>query len=70
MSEREPRLMSSPYMQWAKTRSQARFNLASSGLRNYPLSELPLKLEELELSGPSLYGYEPLQAALAAKCHV
>ncbi|MDX6694846.1 MAG: hypothetical protein QOF02_2449 [Blastocatellia bacterium] len=70
MMERERRVMSSPYMQWAKTRSQARFNLASSGLMNYPLSELPLKLEDLELSGPSLYGYEPLQAALAAKCHV
>lgn len=62
--------MSSPYQHWAKTRSQARFNLASSGLMNYPLSELPLKLEDLELSGQSLYGYEPLQAALSAKCHV
>jgi aspartate/methionine/tyrosine aminotransferase len=70
MSEHERRVMSSSYMLWAKTRSQARYNLASSGLMNYPLSELPLKLEELELSGPSLYGYEPLQAALAAKCHV
>jgi aspartate/methionine/tyrosine aminotransferase len=71
MKERaRQRVMSSPYMRWAKTRSQARFNLASSGLRNYPLSELPLKLEDLELSGPSLYGYEPLQAALAAKCDV
>lgn len=71
MNERaQRRVMSSPYMQWAKTRSQARFNLASSGLKNYPLAELPAKLEDLELSGQSLYGYEPLQAALAAKCHV
>jgi aspartate/methionine/tyrosine aminotransferase len=64
------RVMSSEYMQWAKTRSQARFNLASSGLMNYPLSTLPVKIEDLELSGQSLYGYEPLQKALADKCGV
>jgi hypothetical protein len=60
-------MMCSDYMLWAKTRSQARFNLASSGLVNYPLRGLPLKLEDLELSGPSYYGYEPLQEALARK---
>ncbi|HKS27432.1 MAG TPA: aminotransferase class I/II-fold pyridoxal phosphate-dependent enzyme [Pyrinomonadaceae bacterium] len=59
--------MMSEYMQWAKLRSQARFNLASSGLLNYELKKLPVKVEELELSGPSYYGYEPLQQALAAK---
>jgi len=37
---------------------------------HYPLSELPLSLEDIELSGPSWYGYEPLQQALAAKCGV
>lgn len=70
MIQRGRRVMSSSYMQWAKTRSQARFNLASSGLKNYSLAELPVEIEDLELSGPSLYGYEPLQAALAAKCNV
>ena len=70
MTEQAERVMSSSYMQWAKTRSQARFNLASSGLRNYSLASLPVKLEDLELSGASLYGYEPLQAALAARCEV
>ena len=64
------RVMSSAYMQWAKTRSQARFNLASSGLVNYPLGALDAKVEDLELSGQSFYGYEPLQKALAAKCRV
>ncbi|HEX8175868.1 MAG TPA: aminotransferase class I/II-fold pyridoxal phosphate-dependent enzyme [Pyrinomonadaceae bacterium] len=59
--------MKSHYMQWAKLRSQSRFNLASSGLLNYPLKKLPVKIEELELSGPSYYGYEPLQNALAEK---
>ncbi len=70
MTERAGRVSRSSYMIWAKTRAQARFNLASSGLRNYTLAGLPVRLEELELSGPSLYGYEPLQAALAAKCGV
>src|SRR5437870_12851693 len=70
MIEEARSVVSSEYMQWAKLRSQARFNLASSGLMNYPLSRLPLKLEDLELSGASLYGYEPLQKALAAKAGV
>ncbi len=60
----------SAYMEWAKTRAHARFNLATSGVANYPLAELPVQLEELELSGPSYYGYEPLQRRLAAKCGV
>lgn len=60
----------SEYMQWAKTRSGARFNLATSGMIAYPLSQLPVTLEEIELSGPSWYGYEPLLRAFAAKCEV
>ncbi len=70
MIEGAGRRMSSEYMEWAKLRSQARFNLASSGLINYRLSRLPIKLEDLELSGPSYYGYEPLRTALAAKCGI
>jgi aspartate/methionine/tyrosine aminotransferase len=62
--------MRSAYMEWAKTRAHACFNLATSGVANYPLAELPAKLEDLELSGPSDYGYEPLQRRLAAKCGV
>ena len=64
------RAMGSDYMQWAKTRSQSPFNLATSGLLNYPISDLGVTLEDLELSGPSWYGYEPLQKALASKCGV
>ena len=62
--------MGSDYMVWAKTSSRSRFNLATSGLLNYPISDLGVTLEDLELSGPSWYGYEPLQSALAAKSHV
>ena len=50
----------SEYMEWAKTRSQARFNLASSGVAELPTSELPIRLEDVELTGPSFYGYPPL----------
>ena len=68
--EREARVRSSEYQLWAKTRSQARFNLATSGVASFPLAQLPVRLEELEMTGPSWYGYEPLQQALAAKCGV
>ena len=61
---------SSEYMEWAKTRSHSRFNLATSGVRHFPMSELGVTVEDIEISGPSWYGYEPLQRALAAKCGV
>ena len=60
----------SEYMEWAKTRSQARFNLASSGVAELPTSELPIRLEDVELTGPSFYGYPPLQERLAKKAGV
>ncbi|MBP1598431.1 MAG: aminotransferase [Acidobacteria bacterium] len=58
------------YMEWAKTRSHARFNLATSGLLHYPARDLGIRIEDVELSGPSSYGFEPLQVALAGKCAV
>ena len=64
------RVMASPYMEWAKLHSQARFTLAGSGVPDYPLSDLPVRLEDLELTGPSTYGWPPLQERLAAKCGV
>lgn len=59
------RTQSSEYMHWAKTLQAARFNLANSGLSALPLRELPVRLEDLELSGASFYGWPPLQAALS-----
>jgi len=56
----------SDYMYWAKTQSRARFNLATSGVAPFPLRELPVKLEELEINGDDSYGYLPLQQAIAA----
>src|SRR4051812_6021809 len=60
----------SPYMEWAKLRSEARFNLAASGVMSYPLAELPVRLEDLEINGPTIYGYAPLQERLARKSGV
>ena len=56
----------SAYMEWAKTRSQARFNLATSGLTNVERAEFPMNLEELAITGPGGYGYEPLQQRIAS----
>jgi len=55
----------SVYMEWAKTRSQARFSLATSGLSSVPLSEFPVRLEDLEITAAGAYGYRPLQQRLA-----
>jgi aspartate/methionine/tyrosine aminotransferase len=57
-------------MQWAKRFAHVKYNLANSGVTNYPLAELPVKLEDLGLTGDSYYGYPPLQEALAEKCEV
>jgi len=57
-------------MYWARTSSQSRFNLANSGVAGYPLAGLPARIEDLEINGPSTYGYDPLQQALADKCGV
>jgi aspartate/methionine/tyrosine aminotransferase len=67
---RAPRVLSSEYMHWAKTRSSARFNLAISGLGNLPLSDLGTRIEDLELTRTGGYGYVPLQQALAQRLNV
>ena len=53
-------------MHWSKTRSRARFNLATSGVVPFPLRDLPVNLQELEINGDNSYGYAPLQQAIAA----
>jgi aspartate/methionine/tyrosine aminotransferase len=58
------------YMEWAKTRSYAKFNLATSGLMSVPLAEFPVRLEELEITAPGAYGYAPLRQRLARHVHV
>jgi aspartate/methionine/tyrosine aminotransferase len=55
------------YIEWAKLCASARFNLAASGVKGLPLSELPVKLSDLELSAPGSYGYPPLLERLARR---
>jgi len=57
----------SPYMEWSKLRSHARFDLATSGLSSYPLAKLPFRPGDLEINGETIYGYAPLQDRLARK---
>jgi len=60
----------SVYIEWAKLRSAARFNLAASGVATLPLAELPVRMEDLEITGPDSYGFAPLLERLAAKAGV
>jgi aspartate/methionine/tyrosine aminotransferase len=62
--------MGSEYMHWARTRSRARFNLATSGLANVKLEELEVSLDELEITGEGDYGYPPLLTAIAKRYDV
>ena len=55
----------SEFMEWAKTRAAARFNLATSGLTSVAIAEFPLRPEDLEVSASGSYGYEPLQQRIA-----
>ena len=64
------RVMCSEYMHWAKTRSRARFNLATSGVANVSIDELSVTIRDLEITRDGGYGYEPLQQALAARYSV
>jgi aspartate/methionine/tyrosine aminotransferase len=57
-------------MAWAKLHSHARFNLAVSGVLDYPLAELPVDIKDLEIGGTGPYGYQPLMDRLAAKAGV
>ncbi|MEK6280263.1 MAG: pyridoxal phosphate-dependent aminotransferase [Acidobacteriota bacterium] len=60
----------SEYMHWAKTRSRAKYNLATSGLENLSLKELQVSLDDLEITGTTGYGYEPLVRSLANRYRV
>jgi aspartate/methionine/tyrosine aminotransferase len=60
----------SVYIEWAKLRSVARYDLATSDVSHYPLADLHARIEDLELTGTSDYGYPPLMQRLAAKAGV
>jgi aspartate/methionine/tyrosine aminotransferase len=56
-------------MNWAKTHSTAKFNLATSGLGNLKLRELRVSLDDLEITNGG-YGYQPLIQSIAARYRV
>jgi len=60
----------SSYIEWARLRSKARFNLAMSDVSPVSISDLPVRMEDLEITGPSGYGYKPLIERLAARAAV
>ncbi len=55
----------SPYMQFAKTRTAARYTLASSGVADCTIADLAP--ETFALHGPNAYGYAPLVDRIAAR---
>jgi aspartate/methionine/tyrosine aminotransferase len=57
-------------MEWAKLYSIAKFNLATSGVAGFPLAELGVTIDQLEINGPSIYSYEPLLQAIAQRYRV
>ncbi len=57
-------------MEWAKTCSHARFNLATSGVASVSMDEFPVGLKDIEITGGAGYGYAELQHRLAAKAGV
>src|ERR1044071_4708755 len=64
-----PEVMTSSYMNWAKTSSVAKYNLATSGIGNLKLSELRVSLDDLEITNGG-YGYPPLVEAIANRYRV
>src|SRR5271168_1079576 len=54
----------SPYMDFAKLRSDAKFNLATIGVMTYPLLDIHFRIDDLDMVGPSTYGYAPLLEAI------
>jgi aspartate/methionine/tyrosine aminotransferase len=66
MSGRIDRAMATPYIEWAKLQSAARFNLATSGLPQLAADDIGGWPEPDQLSGPNGYGYAPLLDRIAA----
>jgi len=62
-------VMSSDYMNWAKTSSDAKFNLATSGLSNLSLKDLRVSLEDLEVTNGG-YGYKLLLESIGERYRV
>ena len=62
-------VMTSSYMNWAKTSSVAKYNLATSGLGNLKLRDLRVSLDDIEITNGG-YGYKPLVDSIANRYRV
>src|SRR5215204_6279889 len=62
------RVMSSSYMNWAKS-STAKYNRAMSGMPNLKLRDLRVSLDDLEITNGG-YGYQPLIQEIGARYRV
>ena len=56
-----------PYLEWAKTRAAAEFDLAGSNILACSLDDLPDARAAVELSGANDNGYRPLAEAIGAR---
>jgi aspartate/methionine/tyrosine aminotransferase len=64
------RTQSSDYMNFAKLKTAAKYNLASSGVADCVLADLGASMDDLALHGPSTYGYGPLMSMIAGRFQV
>jgi aspartate/methionine/tyrosine aminotransferase len=63
----DPIRYQAPYMEWAKTRGAAKFDLAGSNILNCSLDDLPGARDAVDLSGANDNGYPPLIEAIGAR---
>ena len=61
------RVLQSDYMNFAKLKQRATYNIATSGVADCTLADLGLSLSDLELHGLNAYGYAPLVDRIAAR---
>jgi aspartate/methionine/tyrosine aminotransferase len=55
----------SAYIQFGKLNSDARYNLATSGVLNCSIFDLHFRLDDLDINGSAIYGHPPLLEAIA-----
>ena len=61
------RTLQSDYMHFAKIKTRARYNLASSGVADCKLADLGIGIGNLELHGENAYGYRPVIERIAGR---
>ena len=67
MIPKSPLRYHAPYMEWAKTRAAAAFDLAGSNILACTVDDLPGARDAIDLAGANDNGYRPLVEAIAAR---